>query len=197
MQKDIAEKRLDGTLRQGNRDILMEDKRNGRYRLICGEENQSDRDNTMPERVMGYDYAAYEKQIRELIKQNDEAGTSAYAKQIHDDQRLAPVITSVLYWGKEDMIGAIAGTAEYKHVRDVIAERNKKSEEQEDVTMNSVEWEIRNEYRVEALAEGREEGEDCFGRLNLVLLAEKRYSDLERASKDRDYRKQLYQEYGI
>ena len=93
---------VDGDLRQGNRDVLMADVRNGRYCLICGEENQKDRDNTMPQRVMGYDFAVYEKQIRDYRKENDKAGNPAITKRIHDEQRLAPVITVILYWGDEE-----------------------------------------------------------------------------------------------
>lgn len=38
---------------------------------------------------------------------------------------------------------------------------------------------------------------DALGRLNLLLMAEKRYDDLERASKDREYCKQLFETFGI
>lgn len=41
------------------------------------------------------------------------------------------------------------------------------------------------------------ENRDALGRLNLLLMAEKRYDDLERASKDREYRKQLFETFGI
>lgn len=95
-------RKLNGNLRQGNRDVRKADKRSGRYRLICGEENQEHRENTMPQRVMGYDYAAYEEQIRDLADQNKARGKPATVKRIHDDQRLAPVITAVLYWGTEE-----------------------------------------------------------------------------------------------
>lgn len=92
---------MGGALRQGNRDIRKADCRGGRYYLICGIENQTVRDNTMPERTMGYDYAAYEEQIKELAEKNREAGNPARLKRIHDHQRLAPVITAVLYYGQE------------------------------------------------------------------------------------------------
>lgn len=39
---------IDGSLRQVSRDIRKAERRNGRYRLICGEEN---RKNTMPQRI--------------------------------------------------------------------------------------------------------------------------------------------------
>lgn len=89
----------DGSLRQGTRDILKITQTNERYRLICGLENQTGRDNTMPQRVMGYDFAAYEDQIRQIISANRATGAPAYGKRIHDDQKLAPVITIVLYYG--------------------------------------------------------------------------------------------------
>lgn len=92
---------MDGSLRQGNRDIRKADRRNGRYRLICGEENQESLENTMPQRIMGYDYAAYEEQIKLLMDKNKADGKTAVTKRIHDDQRLAPVVTAVLYWGED------------------------------------------------------------------------------------------------
>ena len=93
---------MDGSLRQGNRDIRKADGRGGRYRLILGEENQEKRENTMPQRIMGYEYAAYEEQIRTLTDKNKTEGIPAVTKRIHDDQKLAPVITIVLYWGDEE-----------------------------------------------------------------------------------------------
>ena len=88
-----------GGLRQGNRDIRKADKRNRQYRLLYGLENQQKCDNTMPERTMGYDYASYEEQIRQLMEKKRKAEKPAYAKRIHDDQKLAPVVTAVLYFG--------------------------------------------------------------------------------------------------
>jgi len=92
----------DGTVRQGNRDVRKADRRNGCYRLICASENQESIDNTMPQRIMGYEYASYEEQIRELMHENVQKGKPAYTKRIHDDQKLAPVVTVVLYWGTEE-----------------------------------------------------------------------------------------------
>ena len=57
-------RKMDGDIRQGFRDIVKDCGRLGQYHLICGIENQTEIDNTMSERVMGYDYAAYEEQIR-------------------------------------------------------------------------------------------------------------------------------------
>jgi len=53
----------------------------------------------------------------------------------------------------------------------------------------------------DGLADGRNEGktnaERMFSNLMLSLLSEQRYSDIEAASKDPNYREELYQEYGI
>lgn len=54
----------------------------------------------MPQRIMGYDYAAYEEQIKAIIDKNKADGNTAVTKRIHDDRRLAPVVTAVLYWGE-------------------------------------------------------------------------------------------------
>lgn len=44
---------------------------------------------------------------------------------------------------------------------------------------------------------GREQGEERIIRLNTFLLNEKRYDDLERATRDKDFRQQLMDQYGI
>lgn len=54
---------------------------------------------------MGYDYGSYEMQIKELEEENRRCGRSAYTKRIHDDQKLAPVVTCVLHWGSEEWQG--------------------------------------------------------------------------------------------
>lgn len=60
---------------------------------------------------MGYDYADYEEQIKKIMDQNKRAGRPAYEKRIHDDQRLVPVVTIVLYYGK--------GGEEWKRPKDL------------------------------------------------------------------------------
>ena len=49
----------------------------------------------------------------------------------------------------------------------------------------------------QGLEQGRSEGEDRLNRLNLSLIADKRYEDLERAARDKVYRKRLYKEYRL
>ena len=46
-------------------------------------------------------------------------------------------------------------------------------------------------------SEGRSEGEDRLNRLYGSLVADKRFEDLERSIKDKEYHEQLYKEYGI
>lgn len=48
-----------------------------------------------------------------------------------------------------------------------------------------------------ARKEGIKEGEDRVSRLNLLLIEETRYEDLEMASKDKEYRDKLFRDYGI
>ena len=57
--------------------------------------------------------------------------------------------------------------------------------------------ELIEDGRKEGKEEGEKEGEERVISLNLLLMAEKRYDDLERASKDREYRKQLFETFGI
>ena len=95
----------DGKMHENRRDIHKSYKGKNVYRLVCGIENQSQTDNTMPERVMGYEYAAYESQIQEIIEQNKKQKKPAFAKRIHGRQKLVPVITGVLYFGNKKWDG--------------------------------------------------------------------------------------------
>lgn len=54
-----------------------------------------------------------------------------------------------------------------------------------------------NAGRNEGLSEGISEGEDRLNRLNGSLIADNRLEDLERAIKDKEYREQLYKQYGL
>lgn len=74
-------RKADGRLRSGMRDIRKESRKNGMFRLICGIENQAKIDNTMPERVMGYEYADYPMnlvQVAHLTKEERERLTSDF-----------------------------------------------------------------------------------------------------------------------
>ena len=91
-----------GELRERTRDILMQDNRSGVLYLLLGLENQDYIDNTMPLRCMGYDFAAYDKQVKDYMDENRQKGNSAYLRKIHKEQKLAPVITLVTYYGQEE-----------------------------------------------------------------------------------------------
>ena len=53
------------------------------------------------------------------------------------------------------------------------------------------------EGRAEGRAEGRVEGVDLMAKLVKILLAEKKYSDVEKASDDAEYRDKLLKEYKL
>ena len=49
----------------------------------------------------------------------------------------------------------------------------------------------------QGISKGKLEGEERVSRLNLILIEAKKFVELERASKDAVYRRQLFEEYGI
>ncbi len=49
----------------------------------------------------------------------------------------------------------------------------------------------------EGIQEGIQQGENRLNQLNLRLISEKRYDDMERAAKDEEYRNKLYKKYDI
>lgn len=51
--------------------------------------------------------------------------------------------------------------------------------------------------RNEGVEEGIEKGEDRVNQLNFYLISDKRFDDLTRATKDKQYQAQLYKEYGL
>lgn len=67
-------------------------------------ENQSDICNTMPVRDMGYQYAGYQQQIKQRLKDNKKAEISPkrYSQVLPDGQKLSPVITMVLNYSQKE-----------------------------------------------------------------------------------------------
>ena len=55
----------------------------------------------------------------------------------------------------------------------------------------------RDEGRTEGRNEGRTEGIEKVNRLSSLLIQEKRYDDLERSTRDREYQQLLFEEYSI
>lgn len=45
--------------------------------------------------------------------------------------------------------------------------------------------------------EGRQEGRQNVNQLNKILIAEKRFADLEKSANDSEYQEQLMKEFGI
>ena len=93
----------DSRLKGLYRDSCMEDVRNGVRYVIWGVENQYVPDYTAPFKVMGYDYAAYDRQIEEYTTKNKKDKNEAYVKVLHPEQKLKPVITLMLYYGTENI----------------------------------------------------------------------------------------------
>lgn len=92
---------VEGMLREKRRDIVKADCRGNCYHLIFDLENQDKIDRTMPVRIMGYDFAAYEKQIRERAAENEKNGNKTVMERLREGQKLAPVISLILYWGTD------------------------------------------------------------------------------------------------
>ena len=55
----------------------------------------------------------------------------------------------------------------------------------------------KKEGEMKGQMKGQMKGEERVSKLNLLLMADKRYDDLERASKDKEYRRQLFDTFGI
>ena len=94
-----------GDLHERRRDVVKTDQRGGYYHLLFDLEHQTGIDNTMPERVMGYDYSLYEHQIKKIMEWNRERKDPAIPERIHTHQKLAPVLSIVLYWGDTEWTG--------------------------------------------------------------------------------------------
>ena len=104
---DTTYKDTDGVHRRLFRDVLKRCDRIGGCVAFLGFESQTAINNVMPVRSMGYDYNTYLKQIREIVARNNKEGNSAYAKVIHDYQKLKPVATAVLYFGNKELINTL------------------------------------------------------------------------------------------
>ncbi len=98
---DTSYKDLDGRQHRLFRDSLKKVKNFGGCIAFLGCENQTEINNVMPVRNMGYNYTVYSGQIREMAAKNNRDKHSAYAKVLHDDQKLMPVATFVLYYGRK------------------------------------------------------------------------------------------------
>ena len=94
-------KDLDGTLHKQMRDVFKMVYSLGGCIALIGCESQQDINHIMPVRDMGYTYAAYMKQIQDIVADNRKNNNSAYTKVLHEHQKLMPVATFILYFGDE------------------------------------------------------------------------------------------------
>lgn len=99
---DTSYKDLEGKHHRLFRDVLMQVKQLGGGVAFIGYENQTDINRIMPVRDMGYTYACYAKQIKDIVAMNKTEKNSAYTKVLHDEQKLMPIATFVLYYGEEE-----------------------------------------------------------------------------------------------
>ena len=99
-------KAAEGNWGQKDRDVIKLDVRNHVTYALYGLENQTAVNYVMPVRSMGYDYASYEKYIRDMKAQNKaEKRVPQYAQELWPDQRICPVVTLVLYFGTTPWTG--------------------------------------------------------------------------------------------
>lgn len=106
-----------GRLKGLYRDNCMEDIRGGIRYVIWGLENQYVPDRTTPFKVMGYNYTAYDRQIEEYTVYNKEHDINTYVEQLLPGQKVKPVITLVLYYGKEEIAEPVKKTGRPVSVR--------------------------------------------------------------------------------
>lgn len=96
-----AYKDLDGTPHKLIRDSFKRVHKHSGYIAVIGCESQNDINRAMPVKEMGYVFAGYAKQVRDLVAENIKNDKNAYTKVLHENQRLLPIGACVLYFGIE------------------------------------------------------------------------------------------------
>ena len=93
----------DDKLCQLQMDVPMKCKKDNINFFLCLE-NQSDKNNVMPVRDMGYQHAKYMEQIKEAKESNRKTGNypTPMTKELNDSQKLSPVITLVLNYSQKE-----------------------------------------------------------------------------------------------
>jgi len=102
-----AEKNLRGQYR----DTFKYYKKAGIMLAGFGMENETEEEDNMPVRVMGYDYSAYKKQCDAIAAKNKKQGvkiSGEYLSGIKKTDRIYPVITVVVYYGQEPLDGPVS-----------------------------------------------------------------------------------------
>ena len=100
----ITKSSSDNKLKQLQMDVPMKCIKKYNTRFFVCLENQSDINNIMPVRDMGYQHAKYMEQVRTIKETNRQQQTypSHITKGIHDTQKLDPVITLVLNYSQKE-----------------------------------------------------------------------------------------------
>lgn len=177
----ITKSSSDNKLKQLQMDVPMKCNKKYNTRFFVCLENQSDINNIMPVRDMGYQHAKYMEQVRTIKEANrqQQAYPSPITKGIHDSQKLDPVITLVLNYSQKEW------------------KKPKQNEKGGHINMCVLldMYEERGETRGIAIGEAR--GIHEINTLNLRLLDDNRLEDMQRAMVDTDYQKELMKEYGI
>ena len=173
----------DDKLRQLQMDVPMKCKKNNRSFFLCLE-NQSDKNNVMPVRDMGYQHAKYMEQIKEAKESNRK--TSNYpnpmTKELNDSQKLSPVITLVLNYSQKEWETTIRQyQSDFKYIvrylscgndRRKLDEYFQTTEFQLDHPEAFLDWlsAVTNDRRYRKAKELIEETEGKGGKINMCVL---------------------------
>ena len=173
----------DKNLRQLQMDVPMKCKKNNRSFFLCLE-NQSDKNNVMPVRDMGYQHAKYMEQIKAAKESNQK--TSNYpnpmTKELNDSQKLSPVITLVLNYSQKEWETTIRQyQSDFKYIvrylscgndRRKLDEYFQTTEFQLDHPEAFLDWlsAVTNDRRYRKAKELIQETEGKGGRINMCVL---------------------------
>lgn len=183
--------------------VIMEDSK-AAYLLILGVENQTDVHYAMPVKNMVYDALNYASQVSTISgnhrKNKDTATGAEYLSGMHKDDKLLPVITLVVYFGQNLWDGPMgihdlltANIANDVMDSDLHLTINKKGEIDICVAIAG----IKEDVRIEGIAEGRAEGENLILTLIQKLFATGRGAEVQRVSEDAEYRMKIMKEFGL
>lgn len=99
-------KAAEGNWGEKRRDICKTYEENGVTLALYGLENQSKISNVMPVRCLGYDYSAYDANIKKIKEQSKNVKPKVdVTAEIWPEQKLYPAVTLVLYFGTTPWTG--------------------------------------------------------------------------------------------
>ena len=173
----------DDKLRQLQMDVPMKCKKHNRSFFLCLE-NQSDKNNVMPVRDMGYQHAKYMEQIKEVKESNRKTGNypNPMTKELNDSQKLSPVITLVLNYSQKEWETTIRQyQSDFKYIvrylscgndRRKLDEYFQTTEFQLDHPEAFLDWlsAVTNDRRYRKAKELIQETEGKGGRINMCVL---------------------------